>query len=271
MTKVVLQKFLSGAGVASRRQAEALIKGGNVKINGKLAQLGDRVDEDDDVRIKGKKINLIHDFVYIKLNKPEDYVSTNRSFKDEKNVLELVRYSLPLVIVGRLDKDSEGLLMLTNDGELANKLTHPKFGVEKVYVVTLGHDIGKDKNEEKAKIAEIIEKCKTGIEIGLGDGVVRAERVKHLKGRSFEVVLRQGKKRQIRRMFRRLGFHVARLIRVRIGNVTIGRLRKGQWEHIKKAEIEKLKLLADGLIPSPSISRNRKKPSKNSGKRFVKN
>ncbi len=255
MTKIVLQKFLSGAGVASRRQAEALIKGGNVKINGKMAKLGDRVDDNDDVRIRGQKINLINNFVYIKLNKPEDYVSTNRSFKGEKNVLELVRYSTPLTIVGRLDKDSEGLLFLTNDGELANKLTHPKFGVEKVYVVTLGHDIGKDKKEEKTKVAEIQEKFRAGIEIGMGDGVVKAERVKHLKGRSFEVVLRQGKKRQIRRMFRRLGFHVARLVRVRIGNVTIGRLRKGQWEHIKKSEVEKLKSLT-AVIPVSLSSRS---------------
>ena len=214
MKKETLQKILSAAGISSRRQAEALIKGGNVKINGQMAKLGDRADETDDVRVRGKKVSFTNNFVYIKLNKPVDYVSTNRSFKGEHNVLELVNVATPLVIVGRLDKDSEGLLMLTNDGELANKLTHPRFGVEKF---------------------------KTGVDIGLGEGIVRAERVKHLRGRSFEVVLRQGKKRQIRRMFRRLGFHVIRLVRVRIGNVTIGRLRKGQWEHINKTEIEKLK------------------------------
>jgi pseudouridine synthase len=259
MTKIVLQKFLSGAGVASRRQVEALIKGGNVKINGVMAKLGDRADESDDVRVRGKKVSFTNNFIYIKLNKPVGYVSTNRSFKGEHNVLELVNVSTPLVIVGRLDKDSEGLLMLTNDGELANKLTHPKFGIEKVYIVTLGHDIGKDKKEEKNKIAEIVEKFKTGVDVGLGEGIVKAERVKHLRGRSFEVVLRQGKKRQIRRMFRRLGFHVIRLVRVRIGNVTIGRLRKGQWEHINKTEIEKLKSLT--VIPA-SVSFPRRRESR---------
>lgn len=254
--KIVLQKYIAQAGIGSRRQAEALIKGGNIKINGKLAKLGDRVDEKDDVRLRGKKITQVREYMYIKLNKPEGYVSTNRSFKDEKNVLELVKISSPLAIVGRLDKDSEGLLLLTNDGDLAHKLTHPKFGIEKVYVVTLSHDIGKDKKEEKEKITEIIEKCKAGIEIGLGDGVVQAERIKHLRGRTFEVVLRQGKKRQIRRMFRRLGFHVARLVRVRIANITIGRLRKGQWEHIKKPEIEKLKAI---VVSTTEFQKNRLK------------
>lgn len=243
--KVVLQKYLAAAGIGSRRQAEALIKGGNIKVNGKLAKLGDRVEEGDDIRLRGKKITFTSKLVYIKLNKPPDYVSTNRAFPGEHNVLELVKVSTPLAIVGRLDKESEGLLLLTNDGGLAHTLTHPKFGIEKVYVVTLGHDIGKNKQEEKAAIATITEKFKTGIDIGLGDGIAKAERIKHLRGRTFEVVLRQGKKRQIRRMFRRLGYHVSRLVRVRIGNVTIGRLRKGQWERLKPAEVDKLRSLAD--------------------------
>lgn len=243
--KVVLQKYLAAAGVGSRRQAEALIKGGNVKVNGKLAKLGDRVEEDDDVRLRGKQITFTSKLVYIKLNKPTDYVCTNRAFPGEHNVLELVKVATPLTIVGRLDKESEGLLLLTNDGALAHTLTHPKFGIEKVYVVTLGHDIGKNKQEEKTNISQIVEKFKAGVDIGLGDGIAKAERVKHLRGRTFEVVLRQGKKRQIRRMFRRLGYHVFRLTRVRIGNVTIGRLRKGQWERLTTSEVEKLRSLAD--------------------------
>lgn len=244
MEKVVVQKLLAAAGIGSRRQAEALIKGGNVRVNGKIAKLGDRADDSDDVRVRGKKIAFTKDFVYIKLNKPVGFVSTTRAFPGEQNIFELVKVRAQLAIVGRLDKDSEGLVILTNDGELANTLTHPKFGIEKVYVVTLKHDIGKDKKEEKAKIEEIVRRFKEGVEIGLGDGMVVAERVKHLRGRSFEVVLRQGKKRQIRRMFRQLGCHVDRLVRVRIGNVTIGRLRKGQWEQMKKAEVEKLKSIS---------------------------
>lgn len=241
MPQAVIQKLLASAGVASRRQAEALIKGGNVRVNGKLVKLGDRAEESDDIRVRGKKVVFTKEFSYIKLNKPVGFVSTNRTFPGEQNVFELVKVRAPLVIVGRLDKDSEGLVLLTNDGDLANRLTHPKFGVEKVYVVTLKHDIGKDKKEEKVKIELINRRFKEGIDIGLGDGIVKVERVKHLRGRSFEVVLRQGKKRQIRRMFRQVGCHVDRLVRVRIGNVTIGRLRKGQWEQMKKAEIEKLK------------------------------
>lgn len=238
MTKIVLQKYLSAAGIVSRRQAEALIKGGNIKVNGKLAKLGDRVDEDDDVRIRNKKITFTNKSIYIKLNKPTGYVCTTRSFPGEKNVLDLVSKKVPLTIVGRLDKDSEGLVLLTNDGELAYTFTHPKFGIDKVYLVTLGQDISKDPKEEKKKIFEIKEQFVKGIDIGLGDGRVKAERMKHLRGRTFEVVLRQGKKRQIRRMFRQLGYRVAKLVRVRIGNITIGKLKKGEWEYIDKPLIK---------------------------------
>lgn len=238
MVKVVLQKYLSSAGVASRRQAEALIKGGNIKVNGKMAKLGDRVDADDDVRVRNKKITFTNKLVYIKLNKPSGYVCTTRSFPGEKSVLELIPQKMPLTIVGRLDKDSEGLVLLTNDGELAYTFTHPKFGIDKVYLVTLGQDIAKDPKEEKKKIFEIREKFSKGIDIGLGDGVVKAERIKHLRGRTFEVVLRQGKKRQIRRMFRKLEYRVGKLVRVRIGTTTIGKLKKGEWEYIEKPPLK---------------------------------
>lgn len=234
MVKVVLQKYLSAAGVASRRQAEALIKGGNIKINGRLAKLGDRVDENDDVRIRNKKITFTNKLVYIKLNKPSGYVCTTRSFPGEKSVLDLIPRKVPLTIVGRLDKDSEGLVLLTNDGELAYAFTHPKFGVDKIYLVTLGQDIAKDPREEKKMIFKIKEQFSKGIDIGLGDGKVKAERIKHLRGRTFEVVLRQGKKRQIRRMFRQLDYRVSKLVRIRIGNTTIGKLKKGEWEYIDK-------------------------------------
>lgn len=264
MEKIVLQKLLAMAGVGSRREAEALIKGGNVKVNGRIAQLGDRATEEDDVRLRGRKLVFTKRSVYIKLNKPKDYVCTTRSFKGEKNVLELVRIPTPLTIIGRLDKDSEGLVLLSNDGELANRMTHPRYGVEKVYVVSLGHDIAGEGNnkEAKAKAAEICEKCMSGIEIGHGEGVVKAERAKHLRGRTFEIVLRQGKKRQIRRMFRRLGCHVEKLVRVRIGPIAIGRMRQGQWMHLTGEEVRRLTGPEEAGAPSKRrvASKGRKNP-----------
>lgn len=241
MEKIVVQKLLAAAGVGSRREAEALIKGGNVRVNGKIAKLGDRATEADDIRLRGKRIVFTKRAVYIKLNKPRDYVSTTRAFKGEKNVFELVRVPGPLSIIGRLDKDSEGLVLLSNDGELANRLTHPRYGVDKVYVVSLKHDLAADPKAVRAKAEEIEDRFREGVDIGQEDGVVQADRVKHLRGRSFEVVLRQGKKRQIRRMFRRLGCHVERLQRVRIAGVTIGRLRPGQWAFLTKEELRSLK------------------------------
>ncbi len=239
--KPVVQKLIADSGLVSRRQAEALIKGGAVRVNGKIAKLGDRADASDDVRVRGKRLALPKGHVYIKLNKPSGYVSTNATFPGEKNVFELVKTSQRLSIIGRLDKDSEGLLLLTDDGELVNKLTHPKYGVEKVYVVSLAHDLAATARDAKAKAEALTKAFLEGVDIGQSDGIVRAERFKHLRGRSFEIVLREGKKRQIRRMFRRLSCHVAKLTRVRIGNVTIGRLRKGQWLRLTKEEIEKLK------------------------------
>lgn len=258
-----MQKLLAMAGVGSRREAEALIRGGNVKVNGRIAQPGDRATEEDDIRLRGRKLVFTKRAVYIKLNKPKDYVCTTRTFKGEKNVMELVRIPTPLTIIGRLDKDSEGLVLLSNDGELANRMTHPRYGVEKVYVVSLGHDIAGEGNrkEAQAKTEEIVERMLAGIEIGHGEGVVKAERVKHLRGRSFEVVLRQGKKRQIRRMFRRLGCHVEKLQRVRIGPIAIGRMRLGQWMHLTAEEVRRL--TGPEEAGSVSRARSRGKGSKN--------
>lgn len=244
MKDIVIQKLVAAAGVASRHAAEKLIKDGRVKVNGRVARLGDRASEQDAVTVNGKPLAFTKDFVYIKLYKPVGVVSTTRSFPGEKNILELVNVQRQLAIVGRLDKDSEGLVLLTDDGDLAYKLTHPKFGVPKVYVVTLEHDI------DKKKIKDIQMAFVAGVDIGTpfakasevkGREVVRAQRVKHMRGRTFEIVLQEGKKRQIRRMFRKMGCHVAKLIRVRIGRVTIGGLKRGEWKYLNKQEIQNLK------------------------------
>lgn len=241
--KIVVQKLIAQSGLCSRHQAEKFIASGYVRLNGKTAKLGDRADEDDNLTVNGKKLKFTNSYTYIKVHKPAEVVSTNRSFPGEHNVFELVRTNKPLSIVGRLDKESEGLLLLTDDGDLAYKLTHPKFNIEKVYRVTLVHDLGKDKEEIKKKLEEITRAFKSGVNIGLGDGTVKAHRIKYLRGRSFEIVLDEGKKRQIRRMFRQVGCHVERLVRVRIGTLTIGGISRGRWKHLTKDEIFKLKNL----------------------------
>jgi len=236
--KIVLQKLIAQSGIASRHQAEKFISDGRVTVNGKKAKLGDRADETDYVQVSGKTLSFTKEHIYIKLNKPIGVVSTTRSFPGEQNVLDLVKVRRNLSIVGRLDKDSEGLVILTDDGDLAYKLTHPKFGVEKVYVVTISHDIS-----DKKKISEVTDAFYRGINIGQGESRAKAKRFKHLRGRTFEIVLQEGKKRQIRRMFRFVGLHVAHLSRVRIAGVTVGGIRRGSWKYLTKEEIQKLKSL----------------------------
>ncbi len=241
--KIVIQKLIAQAGVCSRHQAEKYIASGRVKLNGKTAKLGDRADEDDNVLVDKKPLKFTNEHTYIKLYKPAGVVSTTRSFPSEQNVLDLVRIRKPLSIVGRLDKESEGLVLLTDDGELAYKLTHPKFKITKVYVVTLTHDLAPTREEIKKKVKHIHEVFIRGVEIGLGDGRVKVERIKHMRGRSFEIVLSEGKKRQIRRMFRQVGCHVGLLKRVRIANVTVAGISRGRWKYLTKEEIHKLKAL----------------------------
>mgnify|MGYP000910464657 CR=1 FL=1 len=241
--KIVLQKLIASAGVCSRHQAEKYIASGRVKLNGKTAKLGDRADENDAVLVDKKPLRFTKTHTYIKLYKPAGVVSTTRSFPSERNVLDFVKLHKPLAIVGRLDKESEGLVILTDDGDLAYKLTHPKFKVTKVYVVTLTHDLGANREEIKQKVKEVSESFARGVEIGLGDGRVKVERFKHLRGRTFEIVLAEGKKRQIRRMFRAVGCHVGMLKRVRIANVTVAGVSRGRWKYLSKEEIHKLKAL----------------------------
>lgn len=241
--KIVIQKLIAQGGVASRHQAEKLIASGRVRLNGKTAKLGDRADEDDELLVDRKPLRFSKEHTYIKFYKPVGVVSTMKSFPSEQNILDFVKVHKPLAVVGRLDKESEGLMILTDDGDLANILTHPKYKVKKVYVITLSHDLGKTRDEIKKKLQEITTAFHKGVQIGNGDGVVKTERTKYLRGRSFEIVLGEGKKRQIRRMFRQVGCHVGRLVRVRIANVTIAGTSRGRWKYLTKEEIHKLKSL----------------------------
>lgn len=229
--KIILQKFIAASGFCSRRQAEELIRLGEVFVNGVKAELGQMASESDLVEIDGKKIKLAGEKIYIALNKPVGYTCTNRKFKDEKNVFELLPAEFKnLHAVGRLDKNSRGLVLLTNDGDYTFRATHPRFGHEKRYRVSI---INYQLSISKQLIDDIIYQFKKGIEIGEGDGVVQVKEIRYLGGERFEIVLTEGKKRQIRRMFSALGYDVIDLQRVAIGKIELENLKEGEWKQLK--------------------------------------
>lgn len=221
---MILQKYVALNTDFSRRSATELIRNGSIKVNGKLAELGQSYNDGDVITINGKEIKTkTIDKVLIKLNKPKGYVCTNRKFKDEKNVFDLVKHE-GLIIVGRLDKDSRGLVLLTNDGDFAYRYTHPSFEIPKIYLVTI-KDSGFDPES-------FIKSFKEGIDIGEGDGIAKAKDTKYLGNNKFEITLVQGKKRQIRRMFEKLGLKVIDLLRTQIGEYKLEDLKEGNYINI---------------------------------------
>ena len=229
-----LQKFISQCGIASRRKAEELILQGSVKINGKTAVLGDKVNPSDKVFVKGKRIVMPKaKYRYIMLNKPRGFITTMNDERGRKCVAELVQDVGERVYpIGRLDKDSEGMLVFTNDGEFANKVMHPKNSVYKIYRVTVRPSI----DEEQ------IVKLETGIML---DGKKTAPAIVHVihkeQGRVvLEMILHEGKNRAIRRMCEAVGLQVARLKRTQIGCVKMGMLKQGDWRDLTEQEVKKL-------------------------------
>ncbi len=221
--KIVIQKIIADSGYCSRRSAEKLIKEGRVRVNGKVATLGMRADKSDSVLVDYKKIKTEEAPVYIALNKPKGYVCTKKRNKGEKDIFSLVKTKERLFPVGRLDKNSRGLVILTNDGDFAYKLTHPSFSHEKEYIVKTSKDI-----DEK-----IIEKMKEGVDIK-EKTKARAKEIKRIGFRKYNVILAEGKKRQIRRMFEVFNCTVLDIERVRIGGYELGDLRESRWRFIKK-------------------------------------
>lgn len=233
--KMILQKIISNNGYCSRRQADALIRAGQVKINGQLATIGDQADLNrDTITINDRLLSPADPKIYIKFNKPLGYTCTNRSFKNEKNIFDLVNVPARLFAVGRLDKDSRGLVLLTNDGDLTQHLAHPKFQHEKIYEV-----------EVKGEITNI-DKIKTnflkGIDLGDTDGIGRAKKIEYLQNQIFIITLNEGKKRQIRRMFGAIDLEVIDLKRISLAGLEIGNLPEGRWAYLTTEEINKLKI-----------------------------
>jgi pseudouridine synthase len=220
-----LQKFISRAGYCSRRHAEELIVNGKVSVNGQIVtQLGTKIDpEKDKVTVEGNPVSVEENLVYIALNKPEGYV-TSCSHPGEKIVLELVNISQRIYPVGRLDKDSTGLLLLTNDGKLHLKLTHPSFDHEKEYLVTVAQPIPRG----------ALHALEKGLNI-LGTKTRRAC-VKRVSDIRFKIILKEGRNRQIRRMVQKVGNRVTDLKRIRISNIRLGGLPEGKWRYLDETE-----------------------------------
>ena len=229
MELIRLQKFLSAAGFSSRRQGEEYIKDGRVKVNGIIVtELGTKVDPDTDrVEVDGTMLSLNQKLVYIALNKPREYV-TSCDQADTKIVLDLIDIPQRVYPIGRLDKDSTGLLLLTNDGRLHHRLSHPSFDHEKEYEVSVAKPIPSGALKRLAKGLPLMGR-KT-----------RPATVERITERKFRIVLLEGRNRQIRRMVRKVGNQVTRLHRVRISNIKIGDLKPGSWRHLTSKEKTRL-------------------------------
>lgn len=231
---VRLQKFLSQAGIASRRAAEVMIVSGEVAVNGKVVtELGTKVDPDqDEIIVRGQRINAAPP-QWIALHKPVGYLSTRRDPRGGRTVYDLLpERAQGLFYVGRLDRDSEGLILFTNDGDAAHTLLHPKYAVERVYRVEVGGTVP----------TSIADKLRKGIR--LEDGIARAHRARVLgeeNGRTVvDVTLLEGKKREVRRLFDAIGFPVRRLTRLAYGPVELGDLPLGQWRSLHQTEIDEI-------------------------------
>lgn len=251
MAEYRVQKVLSDQGICSRREAERLIAAGKVKVNGHPITLGDKMDPDyDKVMIDGKTVRIVRkrQYTYIMLHKPRGYLTTRADDRGRKTVMELVA-DVPAMLrpVGRLDKDSEGLLLMTDDGAFINMLTHPSGGVGKLYRVTVN---------PRATEQQIIE-MSSGVV--LDDGVKTQPCVIHVvvdePGRTvLEITLHEGRNRQIRRMCSAVGLQVVRLRRTAEGPVKLGMLQPGEYRELKKSEINALRNAAQRKGRSPEVS-----------------
>lgn len=225
--QIRVQKFLSEQGAASRRKAEEFIKSGQVSINGHRAKLGDKVDpETDEVKVYGKIIKKGDTKIYLALNKPKGYMVSKRDPQGRKTIFKLLPEELRTKVwnVGRLDFDTEGLLILTNDGDLTQQLAHPSYEHDKEYEVAVSEPLTESQ----------LDQLRQGVEIATG--ITYPAKVK-VKGQNIYITIHEGKKRQIRRMFEAVGLSVRNLKRIRINKLRLPNISAGQFVNIKKSDI----------------------------------
>lgn len=231
-----LNKYIANAGVCSRREADTYIAAGNVTVNGKaVTELGFKVSKDDEVRFDGRLLKR-EKKEYVLLNKPKNFITTTRDEKGRRTVMELVSRasSSRLLPVGRLDRNTTGLLLFTNDGDLAKKLTHPKHGVRKIYHVEL----------DKSFKSSDMQLLKEGLE--LEDGAVTVDEVSYIDGspkREVGVEIHSGRNRIVRRIFEHLGYKVVKLDRVVFAGLTKKDLPRGHWRHLTQQEVINLGMI----------------------------
>lgn len=233
MAAIRIQKLIANAGYCGRRKAEKLISAGKVFINGKKADLGDKANSISEITIDGIILTKPEKHIYLALYKPKGYISTTSDPQKRKTILDLIPKELKKVKpAGRLDEDSEGLIILSTDGEFINKLTHPKHNHEKTYKITL-----------KGEIPDETLKKLTEGSLALGNKILNKmpyklnERTKDYT--RLDITLTEGRKRQIREVFKLLKTYVVHLRRIKVGPIELGTLQKGQFRHLTKTEIEK--------------------------------
>ncbi len=237
-----LNKFIAHAGVSGRREAAELVKQGKVTVNGDIVyEPGYKVLGNEDIKVNGKKVFSQKNLVYVLLNKPKDFLTTLKDPEGRKTVMDLVKAATPERIypVGRLDRNTTGVLLITNDGELAQKLTHPSFEVKKIYEVKL------DKPVQK----EDIEKILNGIT--LEDGSIKADAVSYVDPKDKSIVgveIHSGRNRIVRRIFEHLGYDVRNLDRVMFANLTKKNVDRGKWRHLNEKEVRLLKFMNQSFV-----------------------
>lgn len=224
---ISLNKYISSTGICSRREADKIIAAGRVLLNGKIAKTGNRVNKGDLVLLDGKKLAPKPRPIYIALHKPVGIVSTTDP-KEPDNIVDFVNHPQRLFHIGRLDKDSEGLIFLTNDGDIVNKILRADNHNEKEYIVTVDRPI----------TPRFLKRMARGVPI-LGKITKRCQ-VRQMNTYQFRIILTEGMNRQIRRMCSYLGYEVTRLQRIRIMHITLQGLKSGEWREFTRAEIRKM-------------------------------
>lgn len=228
-TGIRINKFLSEAGYCSRREADRFVEAGAVTIDGKKAVPGDRIQEGQSIRVNGQEISREEEFILLAFHKPVGVeCTTAKNVKD--NIIDYINYPKRIYPIGRLDKDSQGLILLTNQGDIVNKMMRSGNMHEKEYEVTLN----------KPYTEDFLHGMEKGVPLAELDVVTRECRMQRMDERTFRIVITQGYNRQIRRMCEYFGYKVVKLKRTRIMNITLGSLKKGRYRHVTKEEVAEL-------------------------------